>query len=185
MHFATGRFKLLGLTLVLLLLMTAALLATESDEFVSRQGADHQTPVVSEKSADSHSYSGYLRFFVTEVKSRYLDASSAKYDYGVVAIPVNQAFSLEYGDTIRDSFTFNGPSVGIVDNSESNIKIMAAVYNGEGHAASSDTVGGNSRPYTAHYVDAAVGVYSGETVVDDASAPSTHTVFIEEGTSPT
>ncbi len=183
MHFATGRLRLLGLTLVLLL-MSSALMGADSEQSVLLQSADHQTPVVTEKSADAHSYSGYLRFFVTEVKSRYLDASSAKYDFGVVAIPLNQAFTLEYGDTIRDSFTFNGPSVGIVDNSEGNIKIMAAVYNGEDHAAQSDTGVGTSNPYVAHYVDAAVAVMSGESVIDDASNPSTHTVFFEEASSP-
>jgi hypothetical protein len=185
MRFATGRFRLLGLTLVLLLLMGGVLAGADSEQCVLGPSTNHNTPAMSEKSADAHSYSGFFRVFVTEIKSRYSDASATRYDFGVVAIPLNQAFSLEYGDTIRDSFTFDGPSVGIVDNNEGNIKIMAAVYNGEGHAAQSDTGTGTAYPYTAHYVDAAVGVLSGETIVDDASDPSTHTVFLEEGTSPT
>jgi len=62
---------------------------------------------------------------------------------------------------------------------ETNIKAIATIFNGEGHAAYSVPPSGS--PFTAHYADAVVGALPGET--NDNSAPTggfTHTMLLED-----
>lgn len=186
MRLETGRSKLIGLSLVLLLLLIAIAVASDSGVLESREGAANAVPIAGSRSVDAHSYNGYLRIYLTEIVSEtYDDYSGNPYEYGFLNFIVNEPITLEYGDTIRETALYNGSLVGLTDADEDNIAVLGAVFNGKGYPANSDTVGAHSYPYTAYYVDASVSTESGETDIDTASAPYAHSVFIEEGTSPT
>jgi hypothetical protein len=130
-------------------------------------------------SPDDHTYGGYLRIFIVEPVSRYYSDNAGKpYEFGFLDFAANQSIFLEYGDTIRETINWTTTQFTIAADT---IMAIAVVYNGEGHAAWSDPPDG---PYTAYYVDAAAGAMNGETDVDDAGGDYTHTVFIEEATSP-
>jgi glutaredoxin-related protein len=150
MHRAAERFSLTCLFLVLLTLGSSFAFAGPG-------------------STKSHTYSGYVRIYLTQIVSdRYYDYSEYPYDYAFLDFIVNEPFTLEYGDTIHESVTYYGVQVGLHDSDEENTEVMGAVF-GAGNGS-------------AHYVDASVAVGTGETDIDSGDTPWSHSVFIEEGT---
>jgi hypothetical protein len=177
MVLARGAPRIVGLLLIFLLVATTAF----AGNFTPRETLPGpvQPPMPLLKAPDAHTYSGYLRIFMVEPQSRYKDIGGVPYDFGFLAFAKNQAFTLEYGDTISQTVDWNGSTFVIND---LNIMAIAVVYNGEGHQSYNE---GHDGPFTAYYVDAAAGALSGQTAVDDVSGTYTHTVFVEEVSSTT
>jgi len=91
---------------------------------------------------------------------------------------VNQPISLTYTDTLSDAVTWTGS--GLAAN---NIMVIGVVLSGKDNQGWSDPSGPDC-PFTAHYVDATASATPGQPGLDTASGSYTHTVFVEEVTSP-
>ncbi|MBD3256877.1 hypothetical protein GF377_00495 [candidate division GN15 bacterium] len=156
--------SLLGLVGVLLL---AAPLAIAADSV--------QQPV-----APADAYGGTVRAYVVEPDSRWTDALGTPYSFGFLDFAIIQGITVADGSSWTHQVTWNGQPQGFGDLQPDNVVVIVAVFN-------DDPQVGDALPpfgffFDAYYVDAATSAAPGELAHDDASAPNTHTVFIEEGT---
>jgi len=179
------RALLFLLTICICIALTAPVLAAESVRLcreASSTGAygDVIVEPPSVSATKTVNYEGTLRVFVVEPESRWLDYDGRKYGFAFLSFAIEQAISIPYQETVHFQATWNGSTYGFGNVTEDNIMVIAAVYEDDSHTAYSDPPSGY--PYTAHYVDAAAAATSGHTGADTATANSTHTIFIEEGT---
>lgn len=126
------------------------------------------------KKSNGTDYTGTLRVYVVEPVSRWLMASQGPYHYATLGL-IETPIDIAPGNTSDQTMNWNGTDIN-----ESNIMVMAAIFNSEGHQAYSYPPDQN--PFTAHYVDAAAAAWPGIPGYNKANETSTHTVFVEEGT---
>ncbi len=167
---ARGILRFSG-ALLCLLMLTAVGANAENVCKVDHQIVSQSVQPVAD-TRDANAYNGTLKVYVVEPTSRFRDFSNVPYHFGFLGFAVNQALSLNIGDTLTKNVTFNSTAM-----SSSNIMVIATVFNGTPHSANT---GGN--PFTAYYCDATASAIPGVPGEDTASGAYTHTVFLEEGT---
>jgi thiol-disulfide isomerase/thioredoxin len=117
-------------------------------------------------------YTGRLRVYIAEPVSRWNMYNGAPYHFGFLGFAVNEDISVT--DSYQKSVTWNG------DVSESNVMVMAVVFNSEPHQGYAYPPSGN--PFTAYYTDATAAATPGTTGYNVVADGFSHTVFAEEGT---
>lgn len=170
--------SLLWITAILAMTLAVAAYAVDNATPLNRIATPPQViddATVGEKSPQN--YTGYLRIYIVEPTSRYLDFSSRNYKYGCLAIPVNQSINISDGVPLTGSVTWNAGTFTPI--SQNNIMAVAAVFNSAGYPAYSYPPE-STYPFTAHYCDAAARAIPGQTGIDNATGTYTHTVFLEE-----
>lgn len=125
-------------------------------------------------------YGGALRVFVVEPEGRWDMNFWGPYHYAFIGFAMNIGLNMVPFDTNTWSVEWRGGAYGYGNISDTNIMVIGAIFNGEGHGAYSDP-GENNHPFTAHYVDAGAAAYPGETGRDTAWGTWTHTGVVEKG----
>lgn len=125
-------------------------------------------------------YEATLRLYVVEPVSRWQDAGLVPYSYGFLDFAAVELLSIPEGESWTNSMVWNGTAQGFGNIQQGNIMIIAVLFNAD------EQVGDAFPPYgywfDAYYVDATATTTPGVVGQDEATAPYTHTVFIEEGT---
>jgi len=119
-------------------------------------------------------YNGRLRIYVVEIESQWNMYNGEPYHYALVDMPYDETLSLDYLETLEESFNWQG------NINSNNLMIMAAVFNPETHTNYANPPIG--APFNAYYVDAVAGTKPGSTNSNTVTEDFTHTVFIEKGT---
>jgi hypothetical protein len=165
---------LLGRSGIILCLLLLAFAPTSAADFTR---VDRPPTVVKSqpkkvsKDIAAHQYKGYLRLFVAEPISRYVNGDP--HLHGVLGIPLDIELTLNYPDTLKGDLVYNDVNID-----SKNIEVIGAVYEYTGHPAFSDSdPPGN--PFTAHFAEAATAATPGHPGMDEATPPYTHTVFVE------
>ncbi len=174
-------------TVLTLFLVTVVLLApsvlpadpANSTRIVRPETAINQETAPRLITTDRATYQGYLRIYIVEPDSRYLDLLEKNYQFGFLGFAVNQAITVNDGQILSDTVIWNTGSLGLI--SQTNIKAIAVIFNSEGHPAYSQPAN-STFPFTAHWADAAATSAPGVVGIDDHKEPYTHTVFLEEAT---
>lgn len=122
-------------------------------------------------------YSGQLRIYVLEIKSRWIMHNEQPYEYAFYDYAYNGGIEIQYLQTYENTVHWQG------DVEEDNILIIASVFNSESQRKYSDPPGG--RPFDAYYVDACAATIPGETGANVKNEEYSHTVFCEVGTATT
>ena len=112
------------------------------------------------------SYDGTLRVYVTELVGRWNDPDNDAYHNAFLAFAIREEFSIGSSDTLtwytvwdgHDYFDDSGQSFG--DLAEDNVKVIAAVFNGDGYTGYSDPPD-TFCDFTVNEVDAAAGATCG------------------------
>jgi hypothetical protein len=178
------RALLFLVTICICIVLAAPVLAAESVR-VCREASSTGTyddfivdpPTVS--GVKTPNYNGTIRVFVVEPTSRWQDNDYRNYDFGFLSFAMEQEVSIPYNEKLDLQATWNGNNFGFGNVTEGNIMAIAVLYNKDSVVAYSDPPTG--APYYSHYVDAAAGATPGHIGADTATANSTHTIFIEEG----
>ncbi len=171
--------KVMLVTILALVLLGAALLYAGAINFTKVDRAER--PLAEDATAASGeraTYNGYLRVYIVEPVSRYLDYEGRQYQYGFLGFAVNQAISVNDGQIYSDTVIWTAGSFAPL--SDHNIMAVGVVLESTGHTAYSNPPSGY--PFTAHYVDATAASTPGVRDTDEPTAPYTHTVFVEEAT---
>jgi len=125
-------------------------------------------------------YQGHLRIYVVEPESRWNNYDNEPYHYGFLSFAFNDVISIDYLDTFSETIIWNGNEIGYGDIQETNIMVIATIFNPEIKKAYAEPPTGGS--FETHYVDAAAGATPGNTDSNIVNENFTHTVFVEEGT---
>ena len=132
--------------------------------------------------ATAGNYNATLRVYVLEkVSPRWWDFTLAWYKHAMIGFAIDTVISIPYEGTADISATWNGSDHDFGDITESNIMVVAALFNSEANAGDSDPESGYGS-FNAYYVDATAEASSGETGSDVAALGYTHTVLIEKAT---
>jgi glutaredoxin len=170
------------LLLAFLALLVPAIVATDlinSTPILRSETAALQTPAPELNSSSRATYQGYLRIYLVEPESRYVDFYGKNFQFGFLDFAVNQAIAINDGERLSDTVTWNAGTFGSV--ALNNIEAIAVVFNSEGHPAYSYPAN-NTYPFTAHWTDAAAASTPGVLAVDNHTGAYTHRVFLEEAT---
>ncbi|MBN2492243.1 MAG: glutaredoxin [Planctomycetes bacterium] len=105
------------------------------------------------KNNSSTAYAGHVRIYVTEIQSSlgWRDTNAFLYTYAFLGYAVNQPVSVGIGQKQDLSTVWDGGLQGFPSLTHSNVKVIAAVFNGTGWPGYS--VPPNQYPFTAYYVD--------------------------------
>jgi hypothetical protein len=125
-------------------------------------------------------YQGHLRIYVVEPESRWNNYDNEPYHYGFLNFAFNDVISIDYLDTFSETIIWDGNEIGYGDIQESNIMVIAAIFNPEIKKTYADPPTGGF--FESHYVDASAGATPGNTNSNIVNENFTHTVFVEEGT---
>ncbi len=125
-------------------------------------------------------YQGHLRIYVVEPESRWNNYDNEPYHYGFLNFAFNDVISIDYLDTFSETIIWDGNEIGYGDIQESNIMVIAAIFNPEIKKTYADPPTGGL--FESHYVDASAGATPGNTNSNIVNENFTHTVFVEEGT---
>lgn len=163
------RISIIMTAMVLLVFASASVFAAEAPASVS-------SPTL----APQDDYSATLRLYIVEPVSRWQDATLAHYSFGFLSYAAVVQVAVPDAQSWTRSFDWDGVQVGYQDIQEDNIMVIAVLFNNEQHQ-------GDAFPpygfwFDAFYVDATAASTPGVIATDQATSPSTHTVFIEEGT---
>ena len=126
------------------------------------------------------SYNGRLRLYVVEPTSRWDNDDRDPYHFGFLDFAFDDTLSIPYHDTYSNTIIWDGNQAGYSNIKETNIMVIATVFNPEINKGYSDPPFGN--PFDAYYVDATAGAKPGETNYNTVNENFTHTVFVEEAT---
>jgi thiol-disulfide isomerase/thioredoxin len=127
-----------------------------------------------DQTALSAAYQGRIIIYVVEPVSRWNMYNGQPYHFGSLGEAYDNTLSINYQDTWTHTTTWTGTFT------ESNIMVMAAVFNAAGNQAYANPPSGN--PFTAHYVDATASATPGVPGYNEANETFTHKVLVEEGT---
>jgi len=102
---------------------------------------------------EASTYGGRVRVYITEIASSmgWYDTAGQLYTFAFLDFAFNQVLSIAPGGSWSDTVTWDGSSHGFPSITESNIMVIAAVFNDEAHTAYSYPP--SSNPFTAYYVD--------------------------------
>lgn len=136
---------------------------------------------VSVQNKDTAQYNGQIRVYVTEIQSTmgWLQYSGEPYTFAFLDYAFNEVISIEPSDTWSDSIIWDGHDYndgyghdfGTIQNG--NIMVIASVFNSEGYTAYSDAPYSYNYPFTAYYVDDAIGATPQTSTAPNAPAPPT------------
>jgi hypothetical protein len=133
-----------------------------------------------EKLNFSRPYDGQLRVYVVEPESRWDNYDGDPYHFGFLDFAINEQLSIDYLDTYTLQVTWNAQQAGYTNVEESNIMVMAAVFNPQSNPRYAYPPSTN--PFDAYFVDAAAAANPGEIGNNFKNESFTHTVFCQEGT---
>ena len=125
-------------------------------------------------------YSGTLRVYIVEPRSRWNNHDGEPYNFGFLDFAFNEKISVEYMETKHFNIEWNAASAGYPDVKESNIMAIAALFNPTPHDGRANPPFGN--PFDAYYVDACAAAKPGEVGTNFKNETVTHTVLVETGT---
>jgi len=128
-------------------------------------------------------YTGYVRVYLVEPTSRWVDATGAEFGFGLLDFVIDTMVSIGYQESYIETKIWDASISGFDPITEDNIMAIAVVQDAEGHQSYSAPPTGN--PFTAYYVDATVAATPAKSGYTDTREEYTHTVFIEEGTTTT
>jgi hypothetical protein len=160
------------LGVILAILMSAGIATASNDQQIS-QGTESRGL-----------YQGNLRIYVVEPDSRWEHEDGVAWHNAFLGFAYDTCLALAYQQTFDRSLTWTPPpSLNPID--QSNIKVIAVIYNTmQGYPADSDPYSEDGI-FTAYYADATAAAVPGETGYNQTTASSSHTVFLEEVCSPT
>jgi len=119
-------------------------------------------------------YSGTLRLYVVEPVSRWNMYNGQPYHFGLLGFAAQTAVTIPGSTIYNHNFSWSGSFTN------TNIMVIAALFNSQGHQAYAYPPSGN--PFTAYYVDATAAAKPDQTGYNQVKTGFTHTVFAEEGT---
>ncbi len=125
-------------------------------------------------------YQGTVRVYVVEPSSRWNDQRGAPFEYGFLDFALETAIDIDAATPWEQTLTWDASTVGLGSVSQSNIMVMAAVFNANGEQR--DAVPGYGYYFMAYPVDASAAAYPGVPGQNTSSGGYTHTVFLEEAT---
>jgi hypothetical protein len=140
----------------------------------------HMSTPVKQSTGTDDSYQGFIKIFIVEPQSRWLDYNHQPYQFGFIDFALEKDLDIAYQDTYVTDATWDGHDHDITI-TEDNIMIIAVVFNNASEQGYSDPPS-NKYPFDAYYVDAAAAATPGTTGYNTVSDTFTHTVFIDEGT---
>jgi hypothetical protein len=183
------RYYLPGVTGVVLLLLLFGTATGVEDacrwESPNRVAAPVQeTPAL--QSGDRDTYSGMIRVYVTEAEGRWEDSDGVPFKNNFLGFALREGFVLRETDTLtwslewdgNDFFDADGYSFG--DLEESNVRVIAAVFDSASYTGYSDPEVQGS-PFTVHEVDAAAAAKCGRTGYNLTANGFTHSVIVVDG----
>jgi len=141
------------------------------------------TPVP--ESGDRDVYSGTIRVFVVEQSSRWSFSGGTSIYNALLGLAMEEVISVNESDSLTWSLTWNGNEVfdanggSYGDLTESDVKVIAAIYNSSSYTGYSDPPTG--APFQVHEVDATAGAEPGETGYNERNDDFTHSVLVEDG----
>ncbi len=174
-----------GLILVLLLFGTAT-----GIEDACRWESSNQTTVPVQEtpallSGDRATYTGTIRVFVTEKVGRWSDSQGKPFHNAFLSFALEEAISLNETDSMMWHLEWDGNDYDDAEGDpyddvvESNIKVIAAVFNSASYTGYSDPPSGY--PFTVHEVDAVAGAKCGGTGHNLTFGTFTHSVLVQDG----
>jgi len=149
-----------------------------NNSIIISEGISEHTQITK---TDPEDYIGWLRIFVVEPVSRWLDDQGNNYHYGFLDFALDSILILPDGSRSYTSFDWDASLSGFGDISSDNIMVVANMFNTTPHPAFSFPPSYN--PFTAYYSDACAGAASGEVDSNKTAPGFTHTVLIEDGSS--
>jgi len=97
-------------------------------------------------------YQGTVRAYVVEPDSRWKDHDGEPYRYAFLDYAIDRSITVD-GSMYLDG-RWNASQAGYADVTRDNVMVIAGLYNADGEQRYSDPPD-NTKPFTAHYVDAA------------------------------
>jgi len=106
---------------------------------------------------EAETYGGHIRVYITEIVSSmgWKDTANQLYTFPLLDFAFNEALSIPAGESWTDSIQWDGAASGFPSITQNNIMILGAVFNDEWHQGYSYPP--SSNPFSAYYVDDAVG----------------------------
>jgi len=152
--------------------------------------SDDSKPTVLSEAVSGSSYHGHLRVYVVEPESRWTDNTGVyNYEFGFIGFGIDSLISVAYQDTLQVTRTWDVSQNYLIDEiSPDNIMVIGVMFNAAGIGTGySDPYWDHPEgaPYTIYPVDAAAAAEPGIPGSNVSDVNSTHTVFVEEGTSQT
>ena len=122
---------------------------------------------------EATTYGGHLRVYITEIVSSmgWHDTAGQLYTFPFLDYAFNTPISIDTGETYSNSTTWDGTSNGFPSINNSNIMIIATVFNDEWHQGYSYPPSGY--PFSAYYTD--------KTVATTPSGGANCTTYFEWG----
>jgi hypothetical protein len=110
---------------------------------------------------EASTYGGHIRVYITELVTSmgWIDYGGQPYTFPFLDFAFDQALSIPAGNSWSDTVQWDGTAHGFSTITEENIMIIAAVFNDEAHQGYSYPP--TSNPFTAYYVDDAIGYMFG------------------------
>lgn len=172
--------KIVGLVVITLLISSFTVIGM-SIETIEKIDTDTMgSPSIGK--ITSSPYVGRLRVYVVEPRSRWDNYDRDPYYFGFLDFAFNNIISIEYLDTYENTIIWNGSEAGYGNVRETNIMVIAVVFNPEQHQGYAYPP--SQHPFDAYYVDATAAAQPGETGYNMVTENFTHTVFGEEATAP-
>jgi hypothetical protein len=142
------------------------------------------TPVSAMLSGERDTYEGTLRVFVTEIIGRWNDWDGNPFHNAFLSFALEEDFTLNETDSLtwqlgwngNDYFDVHGVSYGDIE--ESNIKVIAAVFDSDSYTGYSDPP--SDHPFAVHEVDATAAAVCGKTGYNLNTSDFTHSVFVQD-----
>lgn len=104
------------------------------DVSVVLQGSSILKITVTVQNNEVEEYDGHLRVYIVEPESRWNDATSNPYHFGVLDIPIDKSLAMPQGKirSLGDTYTFSKTWLGFLygfgDISQDNIMVIAAIF---------------------------------------------------------
>jgi hypothetical protein len=142
------------------------------------------TPVPAMLSGERDTYEGTIRVFVTEIIGRWNDCDGDPFHNAFLSFALQEDFALNETDSLtwqvewngNDYFNVHGVSFGDIE--ESNIKVIAAVFDSDSYTGYSNPP--SDHPFAVHEVDATAAAECGRTGYNLITSDFTHSVFVQD-----
>ena len=120
---------------------------------------------------EAATYGGHIRVYITEIVSSmgWYDSGGQLYTFPLLDYAFNEPLSINAGDSWTDTTTWDGTTHGFPTITETNIMVIAAVFNDAPHQGYSYPPSGY--PFTAYYVDEVIGATPGSGVNNPPDPP--------------
>jgi hypothetical protein len=146
------------------------------------------TPVPAMLSGERDTYEGTIRVFVTEIIGRWNDCDGDPFHNAFLSFALQEDFALNETDSLtwqvewngNDYFNVHGVSFGDIE--ESNIKVIAAVFDSDSYTGYSNPP--SDHPFAVHEVDATAAAECGRTGYNLITSDFTHSVFVQDAGTP-